>query len=201
MSGESLATGGLTGATGASIATSGLIDGQLLGADPTPPVVPAGNTTTLTEILDNYRLKLEALVPVRFTDKPFRRARRRTLLRDTIRTNPGSGAFRWFEFLDDGTPTMPVTMDPRQYLRIDDVTLLVAYPDQMGLYGDEDVDSLEDISYRDAAQLHDCLLNPDNYITGQNGCLPEVGALERTGDVWIRTIRMRVHYFKAISVG
>lgn len=160
----------------------------------------ADGTTTLTTIISNMKTVLEGLTPTKLTDKKYRRATRRVPLRELALTNGGSGLLREFEITRDGVVQDPSILDPAMVMRVEDVTVTVAYPAQVALYGVEDLDSMEDIVRRDAAQLYDAIFNPDNYVTGQNGAIPEIGALERDGDVWFQTIRVRVHFNEAVTV-
>jgi hypothetical protein len=161
--------------------------------------VPAadGDTTVLSSIIANYRDAIEATPPTRLPNYPYRRTTRRMPIEDLVVANPGSGLLRHFEMRMVLGAVDSITLDPRQGLMIEPAELIVAYPTQVALYGKQDLDSMENIIRRDARQLHDILLSPGNYISGQNGALPGFGTVEQSRDVWLLRIPVMVHYFES----
>ena len=159
-------------------------------------------TTTFALIRARYagtataRGVLEDLTPTIVTDRGFERARPRSkALRDWA-DGKSSAQFRKYEWTRSGPATEPLVLLPDTILRIEQATLLVAYPIAPALYGDNDLDSMEDLIRSDARQLRDALIDPNNLVDGCCAVLPTIETPERNDLVWFQPIVCELTYYE-----
>lgn len=126
-------------------------------------------TTTFKLIRNQVHTVLTALTPALISGSPFRRADNKRLpLREWALANASSAIFRSFDYRVTGPEEMlPYFGTSEREVRVE-ATLTVAYPVLVGLYGIEDLDSMEDVIESDAQQIWDEVFTPDNYASGQN---------------------------------
>lgn len=156
------------------------------------------STTTLDAIRANTIAIIEALTPTTLTDVLFRRADRSADIREVSTTD---GALRTFEVRRTGgvQKVMGVLASDQDY-RTEELSIIVAYPVEVGLYGLDDLDDLDDIARADARQIHDAVYSAANYLSGQNAAYPAIQALDRSRpDVWFQELIVQVEYFEAQS--
>jgi hypothetical protein len=158
--------------------------------------------TTFAAIRQRYcgsiavRGLIEDIVPRLSTDKPFMRSLVRNKPLRTWATGKNSSEFRKFEWLRTGEAEEPeVLADPM--LRNEQATLTIAYPVQLGLYGPDDQDSMEDLIRSDAHQVRDVLLSGGNLLTDCIAVLPTIVEPERGEAVWFQPIVCKLIYFES----
>lgn len=158
--------------------------------------------TTFALIRANYcgsgtaRGLLEQIAPTLAADRGFERSRARNkLLRDWA-DGKSSAQFRKYEWLRTGEATEPEVL-ANPLLRVEEATLTVAYPVLPGLYGADDLDSMEDLIRGDARQLRDVLLSPGNLITSCIAVVPRINPPERGELVWFQDLVCELTYYEA----
>ena len=123
------------------------------------------STTTFAAIRSQIETVLAALTPATASQLRFKRAPRRVPLRDWVTKNTGDGAVRRWEMLR-GDQREPMSMDASERVVEIDAVLTVAYPTLIGIYGANELDSLEDVIEADANQIRDALYSSGNYVAG-----------------------------------
>lgn len=150
-------------------------------------------TTTYDAIRDNYIAKLMALTPTILSELKFQRNQWDEQLRDAAAGN-GSSAIRVFEF-QRGKAEEPPYEDPQAFERNEQMLLLVAYPTLLAFYGRDDLDDVEKVMRRDAAQIRDCIFSGGNYLAGQSAAFVEIMTPDRADPrVWFQQFTISLIY-------
>lgn len=155
------------------------------------------NTTTIETIRDQMITKIEAITPANLANYLFRRATKRYDIRDQ---NPGSALFRKFEIVRTGSAEDPPFFDPSAIEREEEMTVTVAYPVLAGLYGNNDLDDMEDVIRKDAQQIRDTLFSSTNYVTGQLAAFVTIEPVNRGGPVWFQEFTVIAKYYETQSL-
>lgn len=155
-------------------------------------------TTTYDAIRDKMAATIQGLTPGVLSNRLFEEyAPKRMRLRDHAAAHPGEELFRMFE-IRRGTATEPGLIDPDALLRNEVVTVSIAYPLLLALYGTEDLDEVERVIRRDARQVRDVLFSSGNYVSGQLAALPtDMDAIDM-GDpeCWFQDLSFTVIYYE-----
>lgn len=139
------------------------------------------STTTFAAIRSQIETVMLALTPATASQLKFRRAPRREPLRDWASKNTGDRAVRKWELLR-GDQRDPLSLDPSEYACEIDGTLTVAYPTLLGIYGANELDSLEDVIEADAHQIRDAIFSAGNYVAGLYCATVSIMGPDRTMD-------------------
>lgn len=156
-------------------------------------------TTDWSTIRDQIITKIKAISPTLLAGFQFDEVPRNQGLRDYA-ARVGSAALRRFELRLDDTEPDPIVLDPAAYERNESATLLVAYPRELALYGQADVDDMEKVIRSDAAQLRDTIFSPGNYVAGQSLARPRRRAIEKGDAVWFQSFLVELVYTEAQSL-
>jgi hypothetical protein len=93
-------------------------------------------------------------------------------------------------------------MDPAGFMRNEQVTITLAYPLALGMFGCEDLDDVEDLIRADAKQIRDAIFSAGNYVTGQLAARPlDLPETDRGGEgIWFQDLPFDVTYYEAQSL-
>lgn len=158
----------------------------------------------MTLIRQNYggtatvKGKVESIVPEFSPDKPFIRNRLFRMVREWA-DGKTSAAFRVFDIVRTGDANEPNILPPGTgdaILRMEEVTVTIAYPDLPMLYGD-DPDSIEDTIRTDARQVRDALIDPGHLIAGCQAVMPNIKAPQRGNGIWFQDVVCEITYYEA----
>jgi hypothetical protein len=164
--------------------------------------MPTQITTTFALIRTRYagvstqRGVIEELIPTVATDRRFERSRARNKALREWADGKSSIQFRKFEWMRSGPAVEPNVLLPDVILRIEQATLTVAYPVLPGLYGTDDLDSMEDVIRADARQIRDVLLDPGNLVDGCAAVLPTINDPDRDDSIWFQTFTCELTYYE-----
>lgn len=155
-------------------------------------------TTTYDAIRDQMATVIHGIAPGLISNRPFEEHEpKRVRLRDHAEQHPGEELFRAFE-IRRGTASEPPLIDPDAVNRNEIVTVTVAYPTLLAIYGVEDLDEVEKVMRRDARQIRDALFSSGNYVSGQLAALPiEMGAPDAgNADCYFQELAFTVVYYE-----
>lgn len=158
-------------------------------------------TTTYDAVRDGMATAICALTPAALAGRKYEKlAPARVRLRDHAAAHPGEELLRMFE-IRRGAATEPSLIDPDALLRNETVTVTLAYPLLLALYGTEDLDEVEKVIRRDARQVRDALFSSGNYVSGQLAALPgDMDPIDMTADCWFQDLTFTVIYYEAQSL-
>ena len=155
-------------------------------------------TTTYDAIRDQMATTLHGLTPTLLSNRLFEEhLPKRRRLRDHAAQHPGEELFRSFE-IRRGAATEPGLLDPDAVLRNETVTVTVAYPTLLALYGTDDLDEVERLIRGDARQIRDAVFSAGNYVSGQLAALPiELDAPDTSdADCYFQEIAFTAIYYE-----
>ena len=141
---------------------------------------------------------IHALTPGVISNRLFEEyAPKRMRLRDHAAAHPGEELFRMFE-IRRGSATEPGLIDPDALLRNETVTVTIAYPLLLALYGTDDLDEVERVMRRDARQIRDALFSSGNYASGQLAAQPlDLDPPDMGGDeCWFQDVSFTAIYYE-----
>ena len=109
-------------------------------------------TTTVEAIRDSFETSIQALTPGSLTDHPFRVAE--DMIPDFREWCEAHPDLRRFTFRRVGEVELPEISDGQIEYQEALLELIVCYPNQMALYGDENVRDLGDLTDTDKEQIN-----------------------------------------------
>lgn len=157
-------------------------------------------TTTYATIRDRIIRNLIDATPNALAERKFNRAPRRHPIREFPAVGTEAG-FRLFE-VTRGAGSEPGLLDPSAFLRSEILTVTVAYPLLRAIYGNEDLDDVEDVIRQDARQIRDLVFSADNYVDGQQAALPlDLPEPDKTDpECWFQDVSFDLRFYEAQSL-
>lgn len=154
-------------------------------------------STTFWDIRDNYIAKITQLLPRLLSNVKFDLCPVTYELRQFAKV-AGSGAMRRFQF--DRGPGLVIDapfFDWQVKETNEHITLTVAYPNQLAMYGRDDGNELDRVIRSDAAQLRDLLFNASNYLLGQSAAFVDIQEPDMGDDrVTYQTFDIELIYYE-----
>jgi len=157
-------------------------------------------TTTFHAIRDQMATKIALITPSFVPERKFARSKRRATLGAWVQSAAkGEALFRAFEVVRGDGEGEPIHIDASALLRTMAVTVNVAYPMLLAIYGSADLDDVEKVVRSDAAQIRDVLFSSGNYVAGQQAAFPQpLPEPDRSDpDVWLQSIPINVVFYES----
>jgi hypothetical protein len=152
-------------------------------------------TTTFDEIRDNWITRLEAATPDTLSWLPFRNAPADHELQTLL---PTSAMFRAFRFRRGDPGDEPETQDPSAFVRVETVTLTIAYPIVEALYGRADLDDVECVMRDDVKRVREVLMSSGAFIPGMSLGWPDPQTPDRgRPEIWFQEFLISTTYLEA----
>jgi hypothetical protein len=158
-------------------------------------------TTTYALIRDHQIALIEALVPAIQSQHRFRRGSKRQPLVEMASDKPSSAFLRRFEIRRELNASDPAIQDPDARETSEAATLTVAYPMLPSLYGEGELDDMEEAMRSDARLIRDALFSPDSYLAGQSIAKVTIQGIDRSRPtIWFQTFGIDLVYTEAQGV-
>lgn len=163
-------------------------------------------TTTFEAIRDGFYADVEALTPTVLarSEYVFRRLPdRRIAVRVWAAQQSTDSCLRRFDMRITGdVEEFPVIHHDAREVNVQ-ATFTIAYPVLPGVYGEQDLDDMEDVVESDTRQIYDVLRSASNWPAGMSNCQVTISTTDRDSvqDVWFKDFQCLLTYTAAATIG